>query len=100
MCRDRYALFARKYRHRLPQLLGDERHHGVREAQRRFQHADKRSPRTALCRFVSRLQLRLRELDVPVAVFIPYEFVYGLGSEIETIGIQMLDDIAFGMLQP
>ena len=51
----------------------------------------------ALCRLAATLQLHLGQFDVPVAVFVPGEFVNGLCRQVETVGLQCPVDRGFGL---
>ena len=72
----------------LPDLFGDERHQRMQHAQRAFEHLEQRAAGATPCGGirVSGLQHGLRQLQVPVAEFVPDEFVHRLRGEVEAIG--------------
>ena len=59
----------------LPQLFGDEGHDGVQQAQGGFEYAHEGAAGGALGGGAAGLDLHFGKLDVPVAVFVPHEFV-------------------------
>ena len=78
----------------LPDLLRDERHQRMQRAQQRLERGDQRAARAALL-FLGRLvalQHGLRELEVPVAEFVPGEFVERGRREVEAVFAQGLVD--------
>src|SRR4029434_10199317 len=101
--RNRLARLAGKRRKCLPKLFGDERNEGMREAKRGLELADQhRSRSKSGCRntLVFRtLQLDLGQLDIPVAVFVPDEFVESARGEVEAVVVDMLHDVVLGLLQ-
>jgi hypothetical protein len=76
----------------LPDLLRDEWHQRVQQAQRHLEHLEQRAPRAALPGSARgrRLQHGLRELEVPVAELVPHELVGGLCGEVEAVGVELL----------
>ena len=72
---------------------------GMRQAQRRLEHADQRAARGALLRLVAAGELHLGDLDVPVAVLVPDELVDRARRHVEAVGGERLDHLALGALQ-
>ena len=71
----------------------------MREPQHGFQYAHQRAPGRAPGFVVPGGELYLGELDVPIAVFRPDEFVHGLGGKVEAVRLEMSGDGRFCVLQ-
>src|SRR5512145_3124214 len=72
----------------------------MRKAQRGLKHAHEGAARAALDLDVRILRLALRDLDVPVAVLVPYEAIDRGGGAVEAIVGERLLDLRFGALLP
>ncbi len=89
---DQQPLAARLF----PQLFGDERHHRVQQMQRTMQHPERGGARLGLRRFISAIQDRLDEFEIPVAVGAPDELVAGVRGVVEAELLEGGGDAARG----
>ena len=94
------ARASRQRRDSLPQLFGDERNDRVGEPQHRFQHPHQCAPRGALLGLAASLQLYLGQFEIPIAVFVPDEFVQSARGEVEAVAVEALAHFLFCALQP
>ena len=83
----------------LPEFFGDERQQRMRQAQHRFQYPRQRPARRAQFRPGSVLELHLGQFDIPVAEFIPDEFINRARQQVEAVIGEMLCDLHFRALQ-
>ena len=79
---------------RLPDLLGDERHERVQEAQRLIKDIDQNLLRGKLTLFVLAVKTRLRELNIPVAVGVPDEIINLAGRNADLVRVEICRDLA------
>ena len=86
----------------LPYLLGDERHDRVDQPQQRLQDLDERAAGPALLGLgtVVGLQDGFGQLQVPVAEFVPGEFVDGARGEVEPVAGERLARRLDGAAEP
>ena len=96
---DRFAGLAGNRGDLLPQLFGDERDHRVGQPQDGFEHADQRAAGAALLGGVARLDLHLRDLQVPVAELVPDELVDRGGDVVQAVLGEALGHVGFGALE-
>ena len=71
----------------------------MRQAQHRFEHAQQRSTRCALLRFVTDLHLNFREFQIPIAIFVPSKFVHRARDQIEAQRGELIVRFLFRTLQ-
>ena len=71
----------------LPDVLRDERHHGVQRAQRGLEHVQQHLGRLLGQRAVVTVQQRLAQLQVPVAELVPHEVVERLAAFVQAVGL-------------
>ena len=93
---------ARQGRDLLPEFLGDERDKRVQQAQQCFQVVQQGFQHTPLARNGSLrvVQYGFGKFHVPVAEFIPGEFVQGLGRKVEAVTGNALTHLFRSPAQP
>ena len=70
----------------------------MRQSQHCFQYAQQGAARAALLRRCAVLQLHLGEFHVPIAVFIPHQFVNCIGRIVEAILCERGSNVGLGAL--
>src|SRR5690554_120614 len=98
---DAVTLFAGQWRNALPDFFSDKRHHRVGQAEHGLQYPYQGAAGAAFGFGTGAviIQHRLGQLQVPVTVFVPDELIQVVGGQVETILIQMADDVLFATLQ-
>ena len=71
----------------------------MREAQDRFEHAHQRAARGALLGFIAAMHLYFCQLYVPVAVFVPHQFVERARQIVEAVFAECPGHVGFRALQ-
>ena len=80
-------------RQRLPYLLGDERHERVDELEYLGQDIEQHLLRAELALLVLAVEAGLGQLDIPVAVAVPYEVVYLARGDAQLVAVHILADL-------
>ena len=84
----------------LPDLLGDEGHEGVQEAEHGAEHPEQDCLAVAAGgRVLFIIELGLDEFQVPVAELVPDELVQHVGRLIEGVGVQRLPGLPDDLLE-
>ena len=90
---DRVAANAGEGGQLLPDFFRHEGHHRMQASQQLLEHGDQGLSSACLLRFgATTLQYRLGELQVPVAILVPGEFVEVLCCEIEAIRFEVITE--------
>ena len=80
-------------RQRLPDFLGNKGHEGMQQLENIGQNTAQHLLRVDLGRLVVALEAGLGQLDIPVAVVVPDEIVYLLGSHAQLVFVHILGDL-------
>ena len=90
----------RVLRQPVPQLLGEKRHQGMQQPQRRLEHCKKIAPRRYGYFSVRVGHRRLHPLDIPIAEIAPEEVIDDVRGVMKTKILQRIIDPGDGFSQP